>query len=452
MSVTCPSLKEWHKDVKLSNRRPVMVGFAVLFTCIFGFGLWAGLAPIEGAVVASGSFVALGQNKQVQHLEGGILKTLHVDEGEMVEAGQILLTLDDTAVTARLRRLVLRRYRLLAARARLEAEIYGRAEMDVPEALAKLSGTTEIAEILSRQRIELDAKRAKLNSEQNVLRKEIAGLQQSIIGFEARTESTRSRMELFQQELKDKTALLDRQLTRKSEVLAIRRSEAGLSGELGELIARVADSRERIARAEQQIEALSSAAIQRAITELRETETELDDVAEQIRAARNVVERIEVRAPVKGIVVSLNQSTIGGVIAPGGVILELLPINDELIIEARVKPQQVSYVRNGQEALVRLTAFNQRVTPMIEARVVYLSADTVSERGEPDQASSAPQQSHSFVVRARLDKDDAYAKVPDFLATPGMPADIFIKTEERTFFDYIVTPVTDVFARAFREQ
>jgi HlyD family secretion protein len=452
MSVTCPSLRDWHRDVKLSNRKPVIAGTVVLLACIFGFGIWAGLAPIEGAVVASGSFVALGQNKQVQHLEGGILKELLVSEGGVVEPGQILLRLDDTAVNARLRRLLVRRYRLLAAKARLEAEIYGNAEIAMPEALAGVSGNPEIAAIISRQRIELEAKRTNLRSEQNVLRKEIAGLKESISGFEARTESARARLALFQQELKDKTVLLDRQLTRKSEVLAIRRSEAGISGELGELIARIADARERIARAEQQIEALSSAAIQQAITELRETETELDDVEEQIRAARDVVNRTEVRAPVKGVVVELNHATLGGVIAPGAVILELLPINDELIIEARIRPQQISHVQNGQDALVRLTAFSQRVTPMIDGEVVYISADTISEKNGPDQASALPQQDHSFVVRVRLDREDTLKKVPDFRATPGMPADIFVKTEERTFFDYIITPVTDVFSRAFREQ
>jgi HlyD family secretion protein len=315
-----------------------------------------------------------------------------------------------------------------------------------------LSDNPEIAEILNRQGIELEAQRTQLHSEQNVLRKEIAGLNESITGLNARVESTRSRMALFQQELKDKTALYDRQLTRKSEVLAIQRAEAGLSGELGELIARIADARERIARAEQQIEALSSAAIQRAITELRETETELDDVVEQIRAARDVVDRIEVRAPVKGVVVELNHATLGGVIAPGAVILELLPVNDELIIEARVQPHQIAHVQAGQEALVRLTAFRHRVTPMIAGTVAYLSADSVSQKAGPDQASQAPQQDHSFVVRVRLDREDALKKAPDFRATPGMPADIFIKTEERTFFDYIVAPVTDVFARAFREQ
>ena len=452
MSSSCPSLRNWHRDISLSTRWPVGAGFLVLFTCVFGFGVWAALAPIESAVVASGSFVAIGQNKQIQHLEGGILKDTLISEGEVVEPGQVLIRLDQTAVYARLRRLVLRRYRLLAARARLEAEIYGAADLTVPDALKREAANPEITEIVSRQRIELKAIRDKQVSEENVLRKEIAGLRESIAGFEARIESTRARLALFQEELKDKTELLDRQLTRKSEVLAIRRSEAGLSGELGELTGRIADARERIARAEQQIESLRSGAIQRAITELRESETELDDVEEQIRAAKDIVDRTEIRSPVKGVVVKINQNTIGGVIAPGEPILELLPVNDELVIEARVDPSQITHLDRGQKALVRLTAFNQRVTPMIAGEVVYLSADTISESERTEAGAGALRKSNSFIVRVRLDRDDAELKAPDFRAMPGMPADIFIKTADRTFFDYVVTPVTDVFSRAFREK
>jgi HlyD family secretion protein len=160
-----------------------------------------------------------------------------------------------------------------------------------------------------------------------------------------------------------KTTLVDQQLIRKSEVLALRRSEVGLSGELGELLGRIGDAKERIARAEQQIVQLRSAAIQKAIEEPHRTQSELDDLREQIRAAEDVVERTEVRAPVRGIVIKLNQYTPGGVIAAGGVILELLPINDGLIIEARVNPTDITYVKEGQHALVRLTSLSQRLTP-----------------------------------------------------------------------------------------
>ena len=252
------------------------------------------------------------------------------------------------------------------------------------------------------------------------------------------------------EELKDKRVLLERQLARKTDVSAIQRAEAGLSGELGDLFGRLADSKERIARAEQQIAQLRSATAQKVAEELRATETELDDVHEQIRAARDVMERVEIRAPVRGIVVRLNHHTPGAVVSPGATVLELLPVNDELIIEARVNPSDISYVQVGQSALIRLTALNQRITPMIEASVIYVSADTVPELDSRNSDPAAARR-HSYVARVSLDQQDLRAKIDGFRPTPGMPADVYIRTGERTFFNYILRPLLDSLSRSFRE-
>lgn len=450
MLLGCPSLDHWHKDVPRSVRWPTLLGFTVLLTCGLGFGVWAGTAPLNGAVVTSGTFVATGQNKQVQHLEGGIIREVLVREGDIVENNQILMRLDETAAVAKLRRLQLRKYRLITTQTRLDAEISGRNVLEMPEALKPFTADPEVATIFTRQKAELKARIAKREAEESVLRKEIAGLEEGISGFLAQIESTQKRMRLFTEELKDKAALLDRQLIRKTEVLALRRAEASLGGELGELTGRMADSKERIARAEQQITSLNSTATQRAVEELREAETELDDIQEQIRAARDVVDRTEIRAPVRGVVVKLLQHTRGGVVAPGSVILELLPINDELIIEARINPSDVQHVKEGQDALVRLTTLNQRLTPMIKGHLIYLSADAIAEQ-ESRTIGAVSSRRDSFVVRIKLNEDDAHYKAPRFTPTPGMPADIFISTEQRTFFEYIMQPVFDSFSRAFRE-
>jgi HlyD family secretion protein len=175
-------------------------------------------------------------------------------------------------------------------------------------------------------------------------------------------------------------------------------------------------------------------------------------VTEQIRAAKDVVERTDIRAPVRGIVVKLNQHTRGGVVGAGSTILELLPVNDELIIEGRISPNQVSHVKEGQPATVRLSALNQRVTPMVEGKVSYLSADTISDR--PSMLTATPETTDrgSFIVRVKLDEKDVAAKAPNFKPTPGMPADLYIRTGERTFFDYLMEPVMGSFYRAFREK
>ena len=446
---TCPSLDQWHRSVPSGTRGPILIGAAVLLLCLGGFGVWAAVAPLDGAVVVSGSFVATGQNKQVQHLEGGIIREVLVQEGQLVETDQPLVRLDETAVLSKLRRLVVRRHRLVVMKARLESEIAGKPSFDLP---AEAKGDdAEVAAIFARQRLELAARRARTLDEEQVLKKEIAGLQESITGLRSQITATNSRLGLFAEELKDKADLLNRQLVRKTEVFAVQRAEAALTGELAGLQARLADSGERISRAEQQIAQIRSAAMQKAIEELRATDTELDDVREQVNAAREIAERSEVRAPVRGIVVKLNHHTRGGVVAAGAVILELLPANDELIIEARLNPTDVSHVREGLDALVRLTALNQRLTPMIDGKVTYLSADTVTQADARARIDPDLQPRHSFIVRVSLDAQDARAKVADFRPTPGMPADVFIKTGERTFFEYIMKPVLDSFARAFRE-
>ena len=446
------SMDEWHRGLHASVRKPILIGAAILVICVGGFGAWTMAAPLEGAVVVSGSFVATSQNKHVQHLEGGILREVLVKEGDLVEAGQPLLRLDDTSATSKLRRLLVRNYRLAVMKARLEAELDGKTNFAAPKSIAAQVHDPEIRAIIERQGLELRARRTKLANEEEVLKKEIAGLQESRTGYAAQAKSTKERLQLFGEELRDKQHLLEQRLTRRSDVLALRRSEAALTGDLGTNTARIADAKERIARAEQQIAQLRSAATQKTIEELRTTETELDDLQEQIRAARDVVERTEVRAPVRGIVVKLNQHTAGGVIGAGSVILELLPVNDELVIEARLDPSDIWHVKNGQEALVRLTALNQRLTPMVQGKVIYLSADALATQyGVNLKTEPNPPHRPHYVVRVRLDQDDVHTKVHAFQPTPGMPADVFIKTGERTFFEYIMRPVWDSFSRAFRE-
>jgi HlyD family type I secretion membrane fusion protein len=444
----CPSMDTWYRGVPRNTRLPTVIGFAILFLWLAGFGAWAAIAPLASAVVTSGYFVAIGQNKQIQHLEGGIIRALLVKEGEVVDGGQTLFRLDDTAAKSKLRRLVLRKYRLIATSARLNAELASpTAQVELPKELTEQMGDPAVRAIVEAQTLELKARRASLEGQEEVLRKEIAGLHESIRGYEAQVSANESRLALFREELEAKNILLEKNLIKRSEILALMRSEAGLSGDRGEL----GDAKEKIARAEQQIVQQRAVAAQKAIEELHTATAELDDIHEQILAAHDVVERTDVRAPVRGIVVKLHHHTAGGVVAAGGLLLELLPINDELMIQARVRPADVAYVREGQHALVRLSALNQRLTPMIEGTVTYLSADAVPEQvvGRPQEPEAA--KGVSFVVRVRLDQKDLAAKVEKFQPTPGMPADVFIETGERTFFDYLMRPLMDSFLRSFRE-
>ncbi|WP_407118041.1 HlyD family type I secretion periplasmic adaptor subunit [Bradyrhizobium sp. LMG 9283] len=443
---------EWYRGVPLSAKWPIFTGLAILVVWLGCFGVWAAVAPLNSAVVASGTFVATGQNKLVQHFEGGIIREIAVKEGDVVEANQVLVRMDDTAANAKLRRLILKKYRLLAMKARLEAEMSSSDAIETPAEFSEGARDPEIKAILERQRAELQARRASLVTEESVLVKQIAGLEESIRGYQAQVQSTKERIALFAEELKDKNSLLGQQLVRKSDVLALRRSEASLGGDLGEYLGRIADSKERVAQANERITQLHATALRDSIKELRETEAELDDAEEQIRAAQDVVDRVDVRSPVRGIVVKNNFHTPGGVVSPGAGILELLPIGDERIIEAHVNPKDISHVSVGQDALVRLSALNQRITPMVEASVVYVSADTVSEKeARTETHRDNDTRRGYYVVRVRLDQDDVVRRMPEFIPTPGMPADVYIKTGERTFFEYIMKPILDSFSRAFRE-
>jgi HlyD family type I secretion membrane fusion protein len=447
---------QWYRGVPLSARWPIIIGVATLVVWGGGFAVWAGLAPLNGAVVAPGTFVATGQNKLVQHFEGGIVRELMAQEGDLVDAGQTLVRMDETAAQARLRRLVLKEHRLIAMKARLEAEMNGKDELEIPQALAQNANDAEVRAIVDRQHAELRARKASLEAEERVFRKEIAGIEESIHGYTAQVESTQRRIAIFGEELKDKNQLLKSNLIRKTDVLMLERAEAGLVGNLGEMVSRIADAKERIARADQQIVHLKSVAVEGLVQELQKVETELDDVQEQVHAAQDVVDRTDVRAPARGIVVKVNFHSAGAVVAPGAVILELLPVSDELIIEAQIKPSDVSHVNMGQQALVRLPALNQRTTPTILGNVIYLSADALREQQMPSATpasvgSNPGTRRDYYVVRVRLDEEDVHKRMRGFQPTPGMPADVYIKTGERTFFEYIMRPVLNSFSHAFRE-
>jgi HlyD family type I secretion membrane fusion protein len=445
----CPNINEWHKRVPRSTLQPTAIGLAVLLLGGSAFAAWAVMAPLDGAIITSGSFVATGQNKRIQHLEGGIISDVLIGEGAIVEKGQALIKLDDTAAQTKLRRLKIRNYRLEAVKARLEAQLQDQASLTLPASLEAAKSDPDVQKVIARQIIELDVKRQKTAAQIEVFRKEIAGLHESIIGFEAQARATQSRLDLFGEELKGKTDLLDRQLARRTEVLSLKRAEAGLAGELGELFARTADAREKVSRAEQQISEVRAASIEATVTELREIEGELDDLQEQIRSSEDIMERTTVRAPVNGVVVRLYSHTIGGVVGSGDPLLEIVPLDEELIIEAKVRPSEITQIKEGQTAEIRLTALNQRVTPTVDGSVTYVSADKVKQNSSSDGGSAGED---FYLLRVRLDALDRDVKVPNFKPLPGMPAEVFIKTGERTFFQYIVRPVTDSFSRAFREQ
>lgn len=446
MSALSLDVQPWYHGVPRSARWAQLCGVAVLAATVMGFGVWGNTAPISGAVIATGVFTTTGQNKTIQHLEGGVIGQILVREGDVVESGQPLIVLDDVSPRAELRRLHLRQMRAEAIEARLRAEAAGRDSLAFPPHLVAAAGDSDIATLLAAQRATFEARRANIASDITTYQKSIDGLEERIAGSRVQVASLHRQAELLKEELEGKTALLARGYIRKPEVLSLQRSAANIQGEIGRITGDIGDSRERIARSLEQMEGVRKQAVKVASEQLQDISAELNDVRERSRSMRNQLERTRIIAPVKGTVVKLRYHTPGGVIEPGKAIMEIVSLQDELVIEARVRPQDIDKIKHSQTATVRLTALNQRTTPMVEGTVVYISADALPD----DKMRAVPSAPDVYVVRVRL-KGASVASVRGFEPTPGMPAEVYIQTTERTFFEYLMQPLRDSMARAFRE-
>src|SRR5579875_3322454 len=413
MTETATAVREWYADVPRRTRVPTFLGFLAVGLFVLVFGYWANSAPIAGAVVTYGTFVTVGENKIIQHLEGGVIRDILIHEGDLVEAGQTLIRLDETAPKAELERLVLRRMRAEAMEARLLAEINDEPQVIFPPDLLARQELRDIQSIISAQQLTFEAWRKNLDVD-------TAALKDS------------------------NSSLLAGGLVRKPEILALQRAQAALHGEVGKLEGGIGEAKEQIARTRQQILGIRAAAIKEAVEQLHQTRAELADVRERIRSQQGVLDRVNITAPVRGIVVKLRYHTTGGVIEPGKNIMEILPLPDSLVIEVKVRPQDIDHVKVGQDASIRLTALNRRTTPTLLGKVVYVSADALPDDFPTVQGKGV------YIVRIALDAEQP-PPMENFKPTPGMPAEVYIKTAERTFFEYLMQPIKDSMARAFRE-
>ncbi|HEY6982524.1 HlyD family type I secretion periplasmic adaptor subunit [Reyranella sp.] len=441
--------EDWYESVSRSGRRAAALGYTFIGLFVLGFGSWAGTALIAGAIVTPGYFVATGENKIVQHLEGGVIKDILVHEGDRVERGQPLVVLDDTQPKAELRRLHLREARLEAMRIRLQAEAKQERNLAWPDDFQKYRDDAEVQTILDAQMSTFVARRRNIDTD-------VATLQESINALEARIEASKMQMSnverqsaLYNEEIGTKKVLVSSGLSRKSELLALQRGEAASSGEIARLMGDVGDARDRIARAREQINGVHSAAVKQAMEQLQEALADLQDTRERIRTAKLTLERIEIRAPVRGVVVKMRYHTAGGVVEPGRSIMEILPVDDSLLIEARVQPKDIEHVKVGQDAVVRITGLSARSTPTLTGTVVYVSADAVPDKAGFN-ASLDGSSRDVYLARVKIDSREM-ERIPGFHPIAGMPVELFVRTGERTFFEYLTKPVMDSFTRAFRE-
>ncbi len=433
----------WYAEVPRSINRLIVIGFVLLVLCFGGFGVWSFRAPLAAAVIAQGSFVATGRNKIVQHLEGGIIEDIKVIEGQSVKQGQVLMTLDQTSAEANERELFIRKIRLQAMTERLQAEYNESDRLEFSQGLLAATDDVEVMTILDGQRISFDVSRKTLLNDIALLERNMEALKIRSSGFEAQLASMERRSEILQEEYETKQALFEKGLVRKGDLNTIRRVQAEADGQQARLAAETAEINQMLLKYDEQITRTRSAYREAALDELGVIEADLESVREKARQARSVLDRAVVRAPVTGTVVRLHYHTPGGVIETGEPIAEILPADAPLIIEAQIPRTEIDSVVTGQDATVRLVALNQRTTPVLSGEVFYISADALVE-----DSSGSPQE--VYLARISLEPEEI-ERVRGFIPTPGMPAEIMIQTEERTFAAYIAKPVTDSMSRAFRE-
>ncbi len=425
------------------NARPVIwIGVLIVLLAFGGFGVWAALAPLDSAVEAEGTIVVESNRKVVDHLEGGIVRVIHVREGDVVQQGQILVTLDTTEPQARVSMLRKQLDGALALEARLLAERDGEDTIQFPEELLARSGVEPHAtQIVSGQRTQFIERRRSLEGQVRIFEQRIIQSRDEIRGMEAQIDSRERQIAILEDELEGLRTLYEKGHAPRSRILAMEREQVRLEGEIGADQAGIARAQNGIGEAEMQITQLRQQMREEVVSQLQEVQDRLADLEERYIVASDVLNRRELRSPQGGVVQNLSVHTLGGVVQPGHEVMQVIPQDDRLVIEGRIPPQDIDRVLVGQEADVRMTALNPRTTPVLHGRVVNVSADRLE-----DQQDGTP------YYRARVEVSDSeIARLGTETLRAGMPAQVLIKAGERTVAEYLLKPLSDAMSRGFIE-
>ncbi|MFG5381555.1 HlyD family type I secretion periplasmic adaptor subunit [Yoonia sp. R2-816] len=428
-------------STRWSAKRHMTVGLIALVILVGGFGTWSVMAQITGAVITSGQ-IEVDRNRQVvQHPDGGVVEEILVDEGDTVEAGALLIRLDPSVLQSELAVVEGQLFEILARRGRLEAE---RDNLDRPVFDAVLlEADNADAETLINGQIRLFE--ARLESSKRAveqLTQQRAQIASQLNGIEAQQTALSTQRDLIARELTDQQSLLDRGLAQASRVLALQREEADLLGRVGELTAQAAQAAERMTEIEIQILGLSTSRREEAITRLRDLQFNELELSERRRTLRRQLDRLDIRAPVSGIVYGLQVFAEQSVIRPADPVLFLIPQDRPLVIATEVQVIDIDQIHLGQEVTLRFSAFDQRRTPELKGEVTLISADAFQNEN-----------SGLSYYRAEVQLNEGEIdKLPsDMTLIPGMPVEAFVRTAERSPMQYLLKPLADYFAKAFRE-
>lgn len=422
---------------------PVSLGLFGLLVLLGGFAAWATMTQIAGAIIAPGR-IEVDQNRQVvQHPTGGVVGRIAVKEGDSVQAGDLLIQLDDTQMQSGLAIAEGQLFEIMARRARLTAERDGSQTVVFDgDLLAEADDRTDVRELVEGQRNLFVARRESIDRQTEQLTKRADQTRNQIVGITAQETSLVRQLELIQQELSAQQSLLDRGLTQASVVSALQRQAAALDGQLGELAAAKAQAEQRITEIEIEILRLTSTRREEAITQLRDLRASELELREKRLALLSDIELMDIRAPVSGIVYNMRVQAVRSVIRGADPVLFLIPQDRPLVIAARIDPIHIDQVGMGQKVNLRFSSLDQRTTPELEGQVLIVSADAFEDEG-----------SGVNYYRAEIVLDPGeLLKLPEGqVLIPGMPVEAFIRTADRSPLAYLVKPMADYFNRAFRE-
>jgi HlyD family type I secretion membrane fusion protein len=425
-----------------SPRRYATIGWAILLLFFGVLGTWAVVAPLNGAVVSQAVVKVEGNRKTLQHLDGGIVRELKIREGDHVNAGDVLIVLDDNQARAEANVYTEQHLTLRATEARLLAELNHADTLVPPPDIAQHLPDPDVATLWKGQVQQFENRRAALAGEHKVigekihqLESQIAGDEKEVIAYQAQRDSTQKELDLI-------APLADKGLITQPRLLQLQRSSFGLNGQIESTKSTIASLRQNIAEQTQQANRIDSDWLADTAKQLHDAQSLLLEVTPKLANAQAVLGRTVIRSPYTGKVVGLSVFAVGSVIQRGDKILDIVPDADNLTIEAQIPVDAISDVRPGMAAEVRLTAYKQRITPTVPGKIVQISADRLTE-----PRTGAPY----YTALVEVDQKEL-AALPQVKLYPGMPANVMIPTVSRTAFDYLVGPLATSFNSAFRQR
>jgi len=408
-------------------------GLAVIVVGAAAFLLWGFWAPLSGAIIAPGYVKVDLNRKVVQHQEGGIVRAIRVRDGDRVTEGQELLLLDDVRIDAQLDLLRTQLDAERAKTARLEAERSLAPKPVFPKDLLK-------DEYRAREEALFRARREALDSQIAVLRKQIRETAEEGEELARQIAAEERALKLQKEELESNERLLAQGYVQRTRLMTLQRAVAEYEARYAEHRAELSKSRQRASELEFRVLSMRNTYVQAATDELKESQTRMFDLEERIRPSRDASERQKITAPIAGEVVGLRVFTAGSVIGPRDVLMEIVPKEKRLIVEARIRPEDINHVKQGSEADIRLTAYQSRTTPLVAGTVTYVSGDRLVE-----------QQTGQPYYTVHIDVPEKGLADASLRLQAGMPAEVFIRTDSRTAADYLLAPVTSYLRRAMRE-